>query len=229
MRLLSDEELERSWTVANSAMNRDRGLIGPNSYAKELGFNPLDFLREHLMVNGDAAWLDLCCGNGRALREAANELTRHGAERLPQLVGIDLVATWPGLPPELPFVSLRAASLHAWRPARSFNLITCVHGLHYLGDKLSLIERAARWLSPGGRFVAHLDLGNLRLRNGKSMSRPVLARFRQNGLKYNRRRLLLVADGPRAVHFGYSYLGADADAGPNATGQCAVNSYYAAQ
>lgn len=225
MRLLNDEELEHSWTVANSAMNRDRGLIGPNSYAKDLGFNPLDLLRERLMTNREAAWLDLCCGNGRALREAASELTGHGSARLARIVGIDLVATWPRLP-QFPFVSLQTASLHAWRPTGSFNLITCVHGLHYLGNKLNVIERAARWLSPGGRFVAHLDVANLRLRSGKSMSRPILARFRQYGLKYNRRRLLLVVDGPCSIHFGYSYLGADADAGPNATGQRAVNSYY---
>ena len=35
------------------------------------------------------------------------------------------------------------ASLAAWRPERTFGLITCVHGLHYVGDKLGLISRAA--------------------------------------------------------------------------------------
>src|SRR4051812_27297976 len=48
MRLLSDDILERSAVVANCRMNRERGLVGSNGYAKELGFNPLDLLRERL-------------------------------------------------------------------------------------------------------------------------------------------------------------------------------------
>jgi SAM-dependent methyltransferase len=79
MKLLSDRELERSWTVANSAMNRDRGLAGPNSYTQELGFSPLKFLRQRLDAGHDAAWLDVACGNGLALRETAQQLPEFGA------------------------------------------------------------------------------------------------------------------------------------------------------
>ena len=46
MRLLSDEALERSAVVANCRMNRERDLVGTNGYDKELGFNPLDVLKE---------------------------------------------------------------------------------------------------------------------------------------------------------------------------------------
>ena len=46
MRLLSDEELERSAVVANCRMNRERDLVGTNGYDKELGFDPLDVLKE---------------------------------------------------------------------------------------------------------------------------------------------------------------------------------------
>lgn len=39
--LLDDTRLSASSVVANSAMNRERGLTGVNSYARELGFDPL--------------------------------------------------------------------------------------------------------------------------------------------------------------------------------------------
>jgi hypothetical protein len=45
MKLLDDETLERSAVVANCRMNRERSLVGSNGYDKELGLNPLDFLR----------------------------------------------------------------------------------------------------------------------------------------------------------------------------------------
>lgn len=42
--MLGDAELEASAVVANCAMNRERQLAGVNSYARELGFNPLDVI-----------------------------------------------------------------------------------------------------------------------------------------------------------------------------------------
>ncbi len=168
---------------------------------------------------------NLACGSGRALREAAEALNE-GPSARPILVGVDLVATWPYLPPEMRFVSYHATSLHQWQPDRTFDLITCVHGLHYVGDKLGLIERAASWLSAEGRFAAHLDLANLHFDDGKPMNRAVLAQFRDFCLTYDRRRRLLMVDGPRPIAFGWQYRGADDDAGPNATGQRSVHSYY---
>jgi hypothetical protein len=50
MRLLDAAELEASPTVANSAMNRERGLLGPNSYAGELLFDVLAFLKLRLQT-----------------------------------------------------------------------------------------------------------------------------------------------------------------------------------
>lgn len=40
--LLDQEALDRSPVVANAAMNRERRLHGTNSYARELGIDPLD-------------------------------------------------------------------------------------------------------------------------------------------------------------------------------------------
>ena len=208
--LLDSEALERSSVVANNAMNRERNLAGPNSYEQDLGFNPLDLLRP------PAAWLDLCCGSGRALIQAAAPgLT---------LTGVDLVDYFA---PHDTTVTFVAASLREWEPAQEFDLITCVHGLHYVGDKLDALTRALRWLRPGGRFAGHLDLANLKQRDGVSLSATVRTRLRRAGVGYDSRRRLVTCDGPRALDLGLRYLGADDRAGPNCTGQPAVDSYFA--
>ncbi len=78
MNLLTDDILERSAVVANCRMNRERDLLGSNGYDRELGFNPLDFLREKLAHQDQADWLDLCCGTGKALIQAARISTTRG-------------------------------------------------------------------------------------------------------------------------------------------------------
>ena len=55
---MDSRSLEQSPAVANSAMNRERNCVGANSYAKELGFNPLEFLSERLKGRERVAWLD---------------------------------------------------------------------------------------------------------------------------------------------------------------------------
>ncbi|MFF1905118.1 hypothetical protein [Kitasatospora sp. NPDC058218] len=133
-----------------------------------------------------------------------------------------------------------------WAPARAYDLITCVHGLHYLGDQLGAIARAAGRLVPDGRFAAHFDPESVRRADGSSAARPVLAALRAAGFEYRARRHLLVLDGARAVRLPFEYLGADPTAGPDRalsgrscrarddrpdrayTGQSAVASYYRA-
>ena len=128
--------------------------------------------------------------------------------------------------PDLTCLRLVEASLTAWQPDRAFDLITCVHGLHYVGDKLGLIARAASWLADDGLFVANLDLANLKLDDGRAAGRKVTSDLRRAGLEYDRRRRLVVCRGRRAVDLPFRYLGADDRAGPNYTGQPAVDSYY---
>jgi hypothetical protein len=70
MKLLRDDALERSSVVANCQMNRQRTLTGSNGYAKELRLNPLDVLLGR--AGAKVRWLDLCCGEGKALMEAAH-------------------------------------------------------------------------------------------------------------------------------------------------------------
>lgn len=226
MKRLTDEELARSGVVANSRMNRERGLTGVNSYAKDLGFQPLEFLCQRLQTQDRAAWLDVCCGSGKALLEAAREFDRRGLASRVSLLGVDLVAMFVPAPPETSCLRLETAALPAGFPEGSFDLVTCVHGLHYIGDKLGLIVKAVAALAPEGVFLAHLDPANLRRADGAPLTRRPAAFFRQSGLAYDRRGRLLRCVGPQRPAFDWRYVGADDQAGPNATGQEAVDSYY---
>ncbi|MFC7247574.1 class I SAM-dependent methyltransferase [Catellatospora aurea] len=222
VRLLDDEALERSSVVANNAMNRERGLDGVNSYARDLGLHPLDRLRPRLAEHGAAAWLDLCCGQGRALVEAAGQAP-DGLE----IVGVDLVGHFDQRAYALNGgLTLVTASIAQWQPDRAFDLITCVHGLHYVGDKLGVLARALTWLSPGGTFAAHLDLASIRLADGAPAARLVRRLLREAGVAYDARRRIVTRTGPTVLDLPLEYAGADDQAGPNYTGQPAVDSYY---
>lgn len=101
-----------------------------------------------------ASWLDLCSGKGRALREAAARLPATAV-----LTGVDLVG--PVVPvPAPPGVELVTASVTTGTPRRTYDLITCVHGLRCTpsaaGSAGSALARAASWLNPQGVLVAHL-------------------------------------------------------------------------
>jgi SAM-dependent methyltransferase len=213
-RLLGPAELERSSVVANNAMNRERGLRGPNSYARELGFDPMTHLRD------GGAWLDLCCGSGRALVEA-------GGAGVPgvRVVGVDLVDFFadPGPAEGLTLVS---ASVMTWTASDRYRLITCVHGLHYVGDRLGVLARALSWLTPDGVFAGHLDLDGVRRPDGASLTRPLRRWLREADVDYDPRRRLVRCLGPRALTVPFDFAGADDRSGPNYTGQPAVTACY---
>jgi SAM-dependent methyltransferase len=207
--MLDDVALERSSVVANNTMNRERGLTGPNSYTKDLGTDLVALL-------DGARWLDLCCGSGRALADARALL----GDRV-RTVGLDLVDHFAVEGPE--FV---VGSLATWRPEGAFDLITCVHGLHYVGDKLGAISRAASWLAPGGRFTANLDVTDVRDEDGAPLGRKLTGALRAAGFTYDTRRRVVSCVGGRSPVLPFDYLGADDRAGPNYTGQPAVVSFY---
>lgn len=98
--------------------------------------------------------------------------------------------------------------------------------VHYIGDRLALLERAATWLTDTGLLVAHFDPATLRRPDGTDASRPALAALRAAGFEYSARHHRLSLRGGRSVTLPFTYLGADPDAGPNYTGQPAVASYY---
>ncbi|MEO1450395.1 MAG: methyltransferase domain-containing protein [Bacteroidota bacterium] len=221
-KLLSHSELDWSTTVANNAMNRERNASGPNSYAQDLGFNPIDFLADRAN-SGDACWVDLCCGQGKALIQTAAWFRTRPSRHQVQLEGVDLVpyfATQPSPP-----LQLTVSSLRDWEPAPPYDLITLVHGLHYVGDKLGVIQKCLELLSPDGLFVAHLDWANI-LVDGEPVTSALHKSWLQQGLEFDTRRHLLQRTGPMLFRHNLIYQGADDQAGPNFTGQPVVHSCY---
>jgi len=210
-RLVDDETLESSPVVANSAMNRERRLAG---YARELGVDVVAFLESRLS-RGSVRWLDLCCGQGNGPLECARTLND---PRL-RIVGVDLVDFFAG--PRRPDVSFEVASVTSWTPRESYDLVTCVHGLHYVGDKLGLLARAASWLVADGLLVANFDAASVR-----PAGRRVTTALRQAGFEYDGRRRRVTCRGRREPTLPFQYVGADDQVGPNYTGQPAVESYY---
>ena len=223
MKLLDDEALERSAVVANCRMNRERNLLGSNGYDREIGFDPLAFLKARAAADHAVTWLDLCCGTGRALIQAAE--MAHGEGSNAAIVGVDLVGMFDRPASVLSCLRLVEASLSTWQADHPFDLITCVHGLHYVGDKLGLIARAASWLAGDGLFVASLDQHNLKI-GGSQSARRIVSELRRAGFLYYTRRRLVSCRGRKQMSLSYRYLGADDTAGPNSTGQPAVDSYY---
>lgn len=220
MDLLSNEQLDSSNTVANCRMNRERNLYGTNGYDVELRFDPIGYLGD--AGNGEPVrWLDLCCGSAIALAEADKIVDQ---EDLPiSIIGVDLVGMFSASSTKR--LKLVKASLNEWTPTEQFDLITCVHGLHYLGDKLSLIAKFSSWLTAQGRLVANLDSNNLKIQRYKT-SRIAIRWLRQEGIEFSAAYNLIECHGRKTLRLPFDYLGADDQAGPNYTGQPAVDSHY---
>lgn len=209
--LLDDDRLAASSVVANNTMNRGRALTGRDGYAAVLGIDLVSRLS-----TGPLRWLDLCCGEGKALLAAA----RLSPDA--RITGVDLVDFFR----TAPAVRFVTASVTDWRPTESYDLITCVHGLHYLGDKLGVLARIASWLTPEGHFVANFDATSIRLPDGEPAGRRLTAALRSAGFTYDGRTHRISRHGHADVALPYRYLGANDRAGHNYTGQPAVHSYY---
>ena len=225
-RLLDDSALARSSVVANCTMNRERSLSGSNGYGRELGIDVMAEMSARTRASAPVRWLDLCCGSGRAPVEAARLLTDRGPAEEVEIIGLDLVDHFvPG--PFPPMVRLISGSVTEWVPDGRFDLITCVHGLHYVGDKLGALSRVASWLTGDGLFAANFDARSIRRPDGTPAGRRLTAELRAQGFAYDPARHRISRRGNGQVRLPYRYLGADDQAGPNYTGQPAVNSLYA--
>ena len=204
--LLGDAALAWSPVVANTVMNRGRAL---GSYGRELGFDVAAFLRGR---GPGARWLDLCCGEGRAAAEVAALLP--GVE----VVAVDLVDHFARRVDGVRWVVAGVGELGALGLG-CFDLVTCVHGLHYVGDKLGVLAYCAGVLRESGVFVANFDVGSLRGSDGGALGRRAVAALREAGFEYDgrRRRVSRVGRGG-VVAWPWRYLGADDRAGVNYTG-----------
>lgn len=216
MKLLTEAELIWSPVVANNRMNRKRVANGVNSYEKDLFFDPSKFLNDRLAEKGAVKWLDLCCGEGNALIQYAKSLS---AQTGVTLKGIDLVDQFQEIPAGVNCLEFEVRSLLEWVAEDQYDLITCVHGIHYVGDKLQVLANVLAALQRDGIFIANIDPNNIQGLDIKKL-------FAVNAIDYNARRKLLTCTGPRHIDITWTYVGADDQTGPNYTGQEAVTSYY---
>lgn len=222
--LLNNSELEKSDVVANNRMNRERNLVGINSYKKDIGIDPIQFIQQKMASQNFFHWLDLCCGKGKALLQAAAYFNEH--KNTIHFQGIDLVDYFEPSSEKYDHLELICGSIMDFIPKQSYDLITCVHGLHYIGDKLKMIEKYSEALKDDGLFVTHLDLNNIKSSTLSDIKKLLIEQFKKPGFNYNSRTKILTCTGKRAIDFKLSYKGANDQAGPNYTGQEAVDSYY---
>ena len=111
-------ELSCSAVAANNRMHRARRLTGRGGYEWELGFDVVSFLEWRARTRGAAAWLDLCCGEGRALIDAADRFAAQGM--VVDIHGVDLVGAFAACPPGLSRLSLRTGLLPGWVPSQRY-------------------------------------------------------------------------------------------------------------
>ncbi|MFL9481149.1 class I SAM-dependent methyltransferase [Chitinophagaceae bacterium LWZ2-11] len=226
MKLMMEEELIMSTVVANNRMNRERNASGVNSYEKDINFHPEKYIGNHLQIFKQIKWLDLCCGEGKALLQCALYLADNNLQHKATLKGIDLIDAFQPIPSKITCLQWQVGSVVNLSVIdERYDIITCVHGLHYVGDKLQVIQKACSLLGEHGIFLAHLDLQNIKV-IGESTPQLIKKRLIEMGIHYDMRKKILSCNGSKMVEFGLQYQGADDKAGPNYTGQEAVNSYY---
>ncbi|WP_372365607.1 class I SAM-dependent methyltransferase [Candidatus Uabimicrobium sp. HlEnr_7] len=213
LNLKTQQQINFSDIVANNAMNRERGFSGINSYEKELRFSLGDFFERELQTQSCVTWLDLCCGKGYALQEAASKFADLA------VCGIDLVGDFV----HVAGGKFIVGSLPEALPESTFDLITCVHGLHYVVDKLGFIHDAAKLLTPNGIFLGNLDHRNIKSSSGKTL-RGIVKLLSTSPSKYSGNVLRI---SQPIEKFPYELIGGDDQAGPNYTHQPVIDSYYA--
>ncbi len=226
MTLLRPDELLASPVVANATMNRGRGFSGVNSYERELRFSLTDFLAGRVQERGAALWYDACCGEGRAPVEAGEQFAASEWGRQVQIVGVDLVKMFT--PEQVSNVTLTAADVAAFTLDRPADLVTCVHGLHYVGDKLGFLQHAYAMLAPGGLLLAHLDTNNLRAFGSDTpVWRLAVRRAATGGVTLDfKGHVLRLARTETPLDFGLTFQGATVSERPNYTGITVIDSWY---
>jgi SAM-dependent methyltransferase len=218
---LSASDLVKSDIVVNGLMNRDRGFLGVNSYSRELKMDLDSWLRGRAAVGTAITWYDACCGRGRALTEAASILDEYQPERW-VLQGSDLLDDFVDHGAD---VRLTAADAVTFRTDAKFDLITCVHGIDYLGDKLGFLQNAYQLLAPGGVLCATMDLSNVMLNDRPVIGFSALLNWQGVKLKF-RDYLLRIERNDVPLTFKGSYAGATPSSTPNYTGNQVIDSWY---
>ena len=125
-----------------------------------------------------------------------------------RIIGVDLVGMFT--PEQAPSVTLIAADVAAFTPDQPADLITCVHGLHYLGDKLGFLQDAYAMLAPDGLFLGHLDAHNIQAtESGLPVWRRAARHAAKSGVTLElKSHVLRVKRTEASLNFGVTYQGA---------------------
>ncbi len=226
MDLLNNQNLESSPVVANNRMNRERNAVGINSYEKDIYLSPVEFINKSFKTKSTFAWLDICCGRGKALIQTAQYASTHFPSKQITFTGIDLIDMFDPIPEQCNSVSLHAQSFFNFESEQKYDLITCVHGLHYMGDKLEAIRKASSMLNHEGLFIANFDTSCIKSIETDNIQQKLSAWFKSSNIEYTSRKHLITIKGSRTLTVPFQFVGADNKAGSNYTGQEAVDSYY---
>ncbi len=226
MTLLNDKSLEASNIVANCLMNRERRAFGDNSYEKEIFINPYYYLKDRMQHQETVCWLDFCCGRGKAIIQLMTAFQKEGIDHRFQFIGVDLIEMGDPMPTGMINITLTESSIHSFETDLAFDLITCVHGMHYIGDKLKAIKQYSSYLKEDGLFLCNLDTNTLFDKAGKKLGRKINADLKMADIDYSSQKKMITVKGKKKICLPYTYLGADDTHGKNYTGQKVVASYY---
>jgi len=224
--MLNSSEILTSSVVANSTMNRGRGLAGVNSYERELRFDILKFLEERVRLRGRAVWYDACCGEGHALIAASQSIANLPWGANVRLVGVDLIDSFSSYNSNS--VKLQQGDVVTYQVDEGVDLVTCVHGLHYLGDKLGFLKNCYSMLAPSGMMLGQLDATNICIEGeAAGVWTRLMRNVRASGvsLKLERHRLALEKSAAD-LDFGVAFAGATVAEQPNYTGITVIDSWY---
>jgi SAM-dependent methyltransferase len=225
MNKLTEDTLVWSATVANNRMNRLRGLLGVNSYEKDLKLHIPDTILQFAETHSTVSWLDVGCGVGKALIEASTWFSTSYPHLQVDMCGIDLVDDFLPLPAHTSHLQFITQSIHTWSPTKCYELITAVHSFHYFGDKLAVLQKLLACLSPDGLFVGQVDLSSVYV-GENSQEKNLASCLRKAGATYNTQTKILRIKGQLHLLFPYRFLYADDQAGKNYKGQEGVRGYY---
>lgn len=207
-------------------MNRKRIAKGINSYEKDIKLDPIHFIEEKLQRD-NVHWIDLCCGEGNALIQVAKHFTENNFKNKLRISGIDLVDFYNDDCIKFePMLQIETINLEYWKPKTKYDLITIVHGLHYVGDKLALINKAASSLKKDGLLIANLDINHISIQDNANSEKMIKKYFKNNSIVYNSKTKILRVNGFTQIENKFEYVGANDEIGPNYTGQNAVESIY---
>ena len=106
---------------------------------------------DHLWPQGKAAWADLGCGNGLFAFALASLLAPGSTI---YAVDKNVVRLDPSLPiKDVEIKTLKLDFVSAELPLKRLDGILMANSLHYVQDKLALIQKLSDCLQPNGRFL----------------------------------------------------------------------------